>query len=210
MTLQPLTMTLMLILLVFGPWSSGADSGQIEINQARALAGGVTASDLPGFPVTIDRPGSYVLTGALDLTSEAVNTHGIEIVTPLHTENVTIDLAGFEIAGPATCVGFADSIKCSNTGPGNGISGGGASEVIVLNGKIRNMGQHGITNFGTARVDGITVKHNGGDGVQVGFGSSVSDHVHEAVAGEALGEERFDCGTETDRGRQTQVVAVEL
>ena len=42
-----------------------AVDGVIEINQARALAGGVLGDairDPPGFPVTIDRSGSYRLT----------------------------------------------------------------------------------------------------------------------------------------------------
>src|SRR5581483_7661707 len=42
-----------------------AVDGVIEINHARALAGGVTASDLPGYPITIDQSGSYRLTGNL-------------------------------------------------------------------------------------------------------------------------------------------------
>ena len=68
--------------------SVAASPGAVEINQARALAGGVTPSDLPGFPVTIDGPGSFVLTGDLDLSAESPATHAIDIDTPLHTESV--------------------------------------------------------------------------------------------------------------------------
>ena len=42
-----------------------AGDGVIEINAAAAAAGGVTATDTPGYPVTIDAPGSYRLTGNL-------------------------------------------------------------------------------------------------------------------------------------------------
>ena len=42
-----------------------ASDGVIEINQAKALAGGVTAFDGPGFPVTVTAPGSYILTSAV-------------------------------------------------------------------------------------------------------------------------------------------------
>ena len=40
-----------------------AVEGVIDINQARALAGGVTPGDTPGFPVTVSQSGSYRLTG---------------------------------------------------------------------------------------------------------------------------------------------------
>jgi hypothetical protein len=45
-----------------------ASDGRIEINQAKALAGGVTPGDTPGFPVSITVGGSYVLTSDLDVT----------------------------------------------------------------------------------------------------------------------------------------------
>jgi len=45
---------------------AGAVDGVIEINQAKAKAGAVTAGDTPGFPVTISAAGSYRLTGDLD------------------------------------------------------------------------------------------------------------------------------------------------
>ena len=48
---------------------AGAVDGVIEINQAKALAGGVTPSDTPGFPVSIDTAGSYRLTGNLRATT---------------------------------------------------------------------------------------------------------------------------------------------
>lgn len=52
-----------------------AAEGVIQINQARALAGGVTPGDEPGFPVTISQPGSYRLTG--NLTTAASDTPAI-------------------------------------------------------------------------------------------------------------------------------------
>lgn len=48
--------------------AQGSD-GVILINQSRALAGGVTSGDTPGFPVTISQAGSYPLTGNLQPTS---------------------------------------------------------------------------------------------------------------------------------------------
>ena len=69
-----------------------AADGVIEINQARAMAGGVTPGDTPGFPVTISLPGSYRLTG--NLTTTSTNDAGIL----LGADNVTIDLNGFAIS----------------------------------------------------------------------------------------------------------------
>jgi len=45
---------------------SGADSvacGPIIINEAKAIAGGITPGDDPGFPITISKPGVYQLAG---------------------------------------------------------------------------------------------------------------------------------------------------
>ncbi len=53
-----------LSVMIMSRAASGVD-GVIEINQPRALAGGVTATDGAGFPVTLDHPGSYRLTGNL-------------------------------------------------------------------------------------------------------------------------------------------------
>jgi hypothetical protein len=39
--------------------SAAAVDGVIEINQAKALAGGVTPGDTAGFPVALSAPGSY-------------------------------------------------------------------------------------------------------------------------------------------------------
>ena len=75
----------------------GAADGVIEINNARALSGGVTPGDTAGYPVSINLPGSYRLTGNLEITSiNPPNTNAIEV----NAEDVTIDLGGFEILGP--------------------------------------------------------------------------------------------------------------
>ena len=79
-----------------------AVDGVVEINQARAEAGGVTATDTPGFPVTIDQSGSYRLTG--NLTVSSATTEAIEV----RDDRVTIDLNGFSIVGPGS--GASDGI----------------------------------------------------------------------------------------------------
>ena len=55
--------------LILGLVGEGqAAPGDIEINQAGAMAGGITAGDLPGFPVDLNEAGNFVLTSPLDLT----------------------------------------------------------------------------------------------------------------------------------------------
>ena len=54
--------------------SARAVDGVVEINQAKALAGGVTAGDTAGFPATISQSGSYRLTG--NLTVPDADTEG--------------------------------------------------------------------------------------------------------------------------------------
>ena len=53
------------LLAVIAAIPGHAIDGAREINQTRAGLGGVTAGDTAGFPVTIDEPGSYVLTSNL-------------------------------------------------------------------------------------------------------------------------------------------------
>src|SRR5271156_5439677 len=53
-----------------------AVDGVIEINQASAKAGGVTPGDTPLFPVTLSQPGSYRLTGNLDVTDASARPSG--------------------------------------------------------------------------------------------------------------------------------------
>jgi parallel beta-helix repeat protein len=72
--------------------ASYATDGVIEINQERAIAGGVTSGDTAGFPVTISQVGSYRLTGNLTVTG------GLDGIL-VSAENVDVDLNGFAIVG---------------------------------------------------------------------------------------------------------------
>jgi hypothetical protein len=72
---------------------AGAVDGVIEINNARAFAGGVTPGDTPGYPVTISQPGSYRLTGELR-SPTGIGIPGIDITST----DVTLDLNGFKIS----------------------------------------------------------------------------------------------------------------
>jgi len=155
-----------------------ASDGQLEINQACAVNTGCFTGDDPGFPVTITTPGSYRLTGSLDLSAEGVNVSGIAVSAPA----VTIDLSGFHIAGPTSCSGSGASISCSPSSTGVGSAGVqftiDATAGVVENGIVRNMTNFGIFSQATGlRVQDITALHNGRDGVSGSLGSLVVNSV---------------------------------
>lgn len=114
--------------------------GVVQINQARAIAGGVTDDDTPGFPVTISQSGSYRLTGNLELTSGAA----VQVTAP----HVSIDLNGFAIACSA----------CDGTGIVSG-----AEAVTVRNGAVMGLGSSAITLQGEgSRIESVRAADTGG------------------------------------------------
>src|SRR5262249_14150677 len=84
-----------------------AVDGVIEINHARALAGGVTPGDGAGYPVTLSQPGSYRLTGSL---SAPAGTDAISITAA----RVSLDLNGFRI-GSTSGAGGSDAAGQDDT-----------------------------------------------------------------------------------------------
>lgn len=153
---------------------AGAADGVIQINQARALAGGVTPGDTPGFPVTLSVPGTYILTS--NLIPPDQNTNVIEVTSSL----VHIDLNQFGILGGTLCApdptyGWPAG-ACANTGSGNGIFVAGAIPAInglrVRNGVIAGMGNRGIdaTNGVSMVFERVAVANAGGDGIASGPG----------------------------------------
>ena len=104
-----------------------AVDGVTEINMAKAQAGGVTPGDTPGFPVTINQPGSYRLTGNLTLTEDAT-------AILVEAEPVTVDLNGFTIECQA---GAAGGGPCES---GSAVDGNFKSNVTVKNGTVRGFG----------------------------------------------------------------------
>ena len=140
-------------LFFFGLTSlASASDGVIEINQARALAGGVTAGDTPGFPVSISESASYRLVGGLDVAATGVNAISVSV------NDVSIDLNGFSITGPGS-------------GSGQGISASGRTNITVIDGTVRDMGGNGISLGQNARVEGVKSLSNGGIGIST-FGDS--------------------------------------
>jgi hypothetical protein len=162
-TIRPIAALGLLFALVAVP--ARAVDGVVEINSARVVAGGITADDTPGYPVTISASGSYRLTGSLrELSAEpTVNTPVIEITA----DDVTLDLNGFEILC-AHCV----SLTCRpcSSGTADGIHAASRQNTAILNGTIRDMPRHGIFLDGCegAYIDRVRAVGNGSDGISPG------------------------------------------
>ncbi len=149
-----------------------ATDGVREINQAAALAGGITPGDTAGFPVTLSVAGAYRLTGNLVPPAATGATSAITITA----NDVSIDLAGFRVVGPVTGCPAA----CTPAGTGNGISAVSRSNVSVRNGTIRGFGGNGIALGSEARIDRVQVAENGDDGIEAGSGAVISSCISRA------------------------------
>jgi hypothetical protein len=131
-------------------------AAQKTFTQAKAMNGGVTPGDAPGFPVTISASGSYQLAG--NLTVSDPNTHAIHITA----DHVTLDLGGFRIDGP------------SAPGSGVGIYSDGAN-ITIVNGTVAEFGSGGVFLPGTShRVENVRALLNGVRGILVGVNSLVT------------------------------------
>jgi len=139
--------------------SSHAVDGVFEISQA-CVGFGCVPGDTGGFPVTITESGSYRLTSNLSTTS--ANTTLIQV----NADNVSIDLNGFSLTGPAVCSG--STVTCTNTGTGDGIDAGNDVNIIIRNGTIRGMGDAGIRVSDNAIVEDVVISSNGGPGLAGG------------------------------------------
>lgn len=127
-----------------------AEEGVIEINAARAAAGGITPLDTPGFPITLALPGSYRLTS--NLVQPDPNTNVIVI----QANGVTLDLGGFAITGSATCSG-APTTCVPGTATGRAIQdAAGFTRTTVRNGEIVGAGQ-GIVLGQGCRVESLRI-----------------------------------------------------
>jgi hypothetical protein len=180
---------------LFFPFAAHAVDGIILIDQNRALAGSTTPGDGPGFPVTLSLPGSYRLSG--NLTVPDANVNAIEVTA----DNVSIDLNGFSIIGPAVCNTFTfDALNqiptehpassCTTTGIGVGIKAADPFlncscgpvnnfkySTRISNGTVSGMGSHGIIVGPGSRIEHVTVRSNGGNGIITGRGSVVLDNI---------------------------------
>jgi hypothetical protein len=136
-----------------------AIDGQVLINQSTLNAAGGT--------YTINAPGSYKLSGNLQAKDKDTS------VILISTSDVTIDLNGFSILGPADCsAGF----PCKNIGSGIGIMTEQTTfpathsyfNITIRNGTVQGVGGEGIWLFGDSiTVEKMQVRSNGRDGIAV-------------------------------------------
>jgi hypothetical protein len=104
-----------------------AADGVLEINHTCATTSGCFAGDTQGYPVQITQPGSYRLTSNLSV--------------PASTNGVDLDLGGFEIAGPVSCLA-----GCPAPGSGSGVVSAlfGGNQCGISNGKVRGFAEDGV------------------------------------------------------------------
>jgi hypothetical protein len=151
-----------LVVLLIAVSSARAVDGVVELNQAKILASG-------GFPYTITQPGSYRLTGNLDV-SGLPNPHNVTAII-VGARNVTLDLNGFTIRGPLTCslgTSSGASLTCSTTGGGGHgivVVSPAFDATVVRNGIIRGMGGGAIYLQNGSRhvIENVTAIENGAD-----------------------------------------------
>lgn len=151
--------------LASGASPGRAADGEIEINQVRAQAGGITASDLPGFPVTIASPGSYRLTGELTPSGDA---SAIEILA----SDVSLRLGGFTVRGGKACSGVPPAISCPS-GASRGITAA-VPGTRISDGVVTGFAAGGIVLGEAASVSGVEAHHNGAVGIAVGERSRIA------------------------------------
>jgi hypothetical protein len=149
--------------------ASAAD-GVLEIDPACVIVG-CFDGDTPNYPIQITHPGSYKLTGNLDLGIGGPGSQDRSAIQ-VNADGVTIDLAGFAILGPVIC--STPPVNCSNTGSGIGIQGT-VIGLTVKNGTITGLGSNGIFVLGEIpRFENLTLFWNGGAGLQAtGLGAQV-------------------------------------
>ncbi len=158
------------------PLDARAGDGRVPINQAKALAGGVTAGDTPGLPVTISVSGSYYLAGDLSIDE---NTSAIEITA----NDVTVDMNGFAIRGPTVCT---TAPSCTPTGLGRGIDANGQEGLVVYGGTIDGVGSDGIRAGAAARIEDMSFRNIGDSSVIIGSNSFIRNTRTERVLTGAL------------------------
>jgi hypothetical protein len=159
--------------------SAGAFAdGPILITHEKALAGGVTPGDAPGYPVTITQSGSYRLASILRPGTDKVAIQ-VEIA------NVTIDLNGFALLGrDIASRGILRTSEGRNVTVRNGVVSGFKSEGIyggtawtVENMQLTHNGGAGVAVGNYSRVLNSTVSENGANGVSCAYACLVQGNV---------------------------------
>src|SRR5689334_1511126 len=120
----------------------------VVITHEKALAGGVTKDDAPGYPVTISKPGSYRL--GTNLLMPDGYTDAISILS----DQVQLDLNGFAILGKVTCTGEKQSFTCLPIDASGIAVVSGNKQVVVRNGQINGFQVGAFLN--AAKLEGLS------------------------------------------------------
>jgi hypothetical protein len=132
------------------------------------------------FPLVISQPGSYVLVS--NITVPDANTTAIAV----QSDNVTIDLNGFSILGPTVCSGGPPVTGCTPTGSGIGIDATGRTDVSVVNGTVKGLGQTGVSLGKHAHVERVRAANNGQDGILVAYPATLVGNMATENGGDAI------------------------
>lgn len=165
----PLATFLVFAALALASLPASADR-VLEINQDCAAVG-CFYNDAPGFPVTISLPGHYRLTSHLTV-DETYQGSAVILANPTSGE-VHIDLNGFELRGPFTCIGtpVAGCTNGPNTTRGLLLLVKGGS---LRNGTVRGFGGAGVSG-GLGHgfvVDNVAFVENAGGGMHPNSGTT--------------------------------------
>jgi hypothetical protein len=133
--------------------AGGPARAQATIDQNKALAGSLSPGDLPGFPITLSVPGSYKLTSNLVVPA---GLNGIEITS----DNVTLDLNGFRIAGSGSCTRDQVSyvVNCNAQSKYGIVVLAGGVTGTVRNGSVQGFITGVLLEGGTA--ESLTIRQN--------------------------------------------------
>jgi hypothetical protein len=140
-------LSIVLIFVGAYPRAVSASDGQIELNQAQAIATGSYQT------LVISEPGSYKLTSNLDAASD---TNGIVI----NVGDVTLDLNGFTIEGRGSG-GLAYGIVSFS------------SNVRVHNGTVRDFPSDCVNLGSSSRVENLSAISCAQDGIRLNFSGRV-------------------------------------
>ena len=168
-------LTLPRALLLCSALAGAAAQAQTTIDQNKALAGGITPGDAPGFPVTLSVPGSYKLMS--NLIVPAGQGQGGIVIT---VSGVSLDLNGFGIYGQTNagnCSGAGSTLKCKVTGgTDHGIEATvGVTDTRVQNGIVSGFGGSGIKLNERAMLTRVRTHSVGGNGISVGDDSLLAE-----------------------------------
>ncbi len=155
------------LILFAALFAASSAFAQITIDQNKAMAGGITPGDTPGFPINISQPGHYKLMGNLNAPAGVA---GIEILV----EGVTLDLNGFAIRAPGTCTRNTTTriVTCPHYDPQSPGIRSYSADTVVRNGLVRGFGGTGIFMSDRGHVDDLRVSHNGGYGLAISQASA--------------------------------------